>query len=293
MKRGQSAKGIEVRDLDHPEAVVTYPLGANQQVRLAGTVVSRIILQPGWSWQEHAQPMVGTASCELYHRGAVLRGRLGVRTDAGEELVIGPDQVFDIGPGHVIWVEGDEELVMLDWAGGAGFGVSPGTGGLRVVRTILFTDIVDSTGQAERDDVAWKHTVDMHDDVVRGVLASFGGQEAETAGDSFLALFESTERAVRCGLALIPALAPLGIAIRVGIHTGEVLADDHVRGVAVHVAARIVPNAEPGEVLVSAVTRELAEGAGDLTFESRGRHRLKGVEREHELFAVRDARRAD
>jgi hypothetical protein len=81
---------------------VSYRLGTNQQVRLAGTVVSRIVLQPGWSWREHAQPMVGTASCELYHRGAVLRGRLGIRTDAGDEVVIGPDHVFDIGPGHII-----------------------------------------------------------------------------------------------------------------------------------------------------------------------------------------------
>jgi class 3 adenylate cyclase len=287
--RERGAGGVEVRDLGRPEAVVSYPLGENQQVRLAGTVVSRIVLRPGWSWQEHAQPMVGTASCELYHRGAVLRGRLGLRTDAGDELVIGPDHVFDIGPGHVIWVEGDDELVMLDWAGGAGFGVSPGAGGLRVVRTMLFTDIVDSTGRAQRGDVAWKHTVDMHDDVVRGVLGTFGGRESGTAGDSFLVLFDSAERAVRCGLALVTALVAIGISIRVGIHTGEVLADEQVRGVAVHIAARIVPEADPGEVLVSGVTRELAESGGDLTFESRGRHRLKGVEHEHELFAVRDA----
>jgi class 3 adenylate cyclase len=290
--REPGARGVEVRDLGRPEAVVSYPLGENQQVRLAGTVVSRIVLKPGWSWQEHAQPMVGTASCELYHRGAVLRGRLGIRTDAGDEMVIGPDHVFDIRPGHVIWVEGDDELVMLDWAGGAGFGVSPGAGGLRVVRTMLFTDIVDSTGLAQRGDVAWKDTVNMHDDIVRGVLATFGGRESGTAGDSFLVLFDSAERAVRCGLALVTALAPIGIAIRVGIHTGEVLADEEVRGVAVHIAARIVTEADPGEVLVSRVTRELADIGGDLTFEARGRHRLKGVEHEHELFAVRGARDA-
>jgi hypothetical protein len=113
----RSISGVEVRDLRRPEAVVSYPLGENQQVRLAGTVVSRIVLQPGWNWRDHAQPMVGTASCDLYHRGVVLTGRLGIRTDAGEELVIGPDHVFDLRPGHVIWVEGDDELVMLDWAG--------------------------------------------------------------------------------------------------------------------------------------------------------------------------------
>jgi class 3 adenylate cyclase len=282
---------VEVRDLRRPEAVVSYPLGENQQVRLAGTVVSRIVLQPGWRWQEHARPMVGTASCELYHRGAVLSGRLGIRTDAGEELVIGPDHVFDLGPGHVIWVEGDDELVMLDWAGGAGFGVAPSPGGLRAIRTMLFTDIVDSTGQAQRrGDMASRHTLNMHDDVVRSVLTTFGGEEMGTAGDSFLVLFDSAERAIRCALALVGALAAIGISIRAGIHSGEViLADEQVRGVAVHVAARIVAEAAPGEVLVSSVTRELPEGGPALAFEARGRHQLKGVEREHELFAVSGA----
>jgi class 3 adenylate cyclase len=289
-----SIAGVEVRDLRDPEAVVSYPLGENRQVRLAGSVVSRIVLQPGWSWQEHARPMVGTESCELYHRGVVLAGHMGVRTDSGEELVIGPDHVFDIGPGHVVWVEGDDELVMLDWAGGAGFGAAPGTGGLRVIRTMLFTDVVDSTGQAQRrGDVASRRTLDMHDDVVRSVLMTFGGVEMGTAGDSFLVLFDSAERAIRCAHALIGALAAIGISIRAGIHSGEViLADEQVRGVAVHVAARIVAEADPGEVLVSAVTRELAEGGAALAFDARGRHRLKGVEREHELFAVTAAERA-
>jgi class 3 adenylate cyclase len=284
----RSTRPIEVHALNRPEAVVTYPMGETQQVRLAGTVISRIVLQPGWNWLEHAQPLVGTASCELYHRGVVLSGWLGIRTDAGEEVVVGPNHVFDISPGHVIWVERDEALVMLDWAGGAGFGVSPGEG-LRQIETMLFTDIVDSTGQVERaGDVAWKRTVGMHDDVVRSVLTAFGGREIVTAGDSFLVLFDSSEQAIRCGLALVSAVATIDIAIRVGIHTGEVaLTDDNVRGMAVHIASRILDLAGPGEVLVSRITRELAEGARGLTFESRGPHRLKGVAREHEVFAAR------
>jgi class 3 adenylate cyclase len=286
-EQGRPSGRVEVRDLGRPEAVVRYPLGENQQVRLAGTVVSRSVLQPGWNWDQHARELVGTPSCELYHRGVVLRGRLGIRTDEGEELVIGPDHVFDIRPGHVIWVEGDEELVMLDWAGGAGFGVAPRRG-LRTIATIVFTDIVDSTGLAQRQgDVAWKRTVDMHDDVVRGVLTSFGGREMNTAGDSFLILFDSAERAIRCAFAVIGALAAMGIAIRVGIHSGEVVqAEGVVRGIAVHVASRIVAQASPGEVLVSRVTRELAEGGHGIQFDPRGAHRLKGVHREHELFAV-------
>jgi class 3 adenylate cyclase len=278
---------VEVRDLGEPEAVVTYPLGANYQVRLAGTVVTRHVLQPGWSWEAHAQPMVGTASCELYHRGVVLSGRMGVRTDEGEEVVIGPNQVFDLPPGHVTWVEGDEELVMVDWAGGAGFDAQPGDGA-RVMATILFTDIVDSTVQArKKGDAAWKHTVSMQEDIVRTVLVRFGGREVETAGDSFLIVFDGAERAIRCGLGLVDALAAIQVPIRVGIHSGEVaLSEERVRGVAVHVAARILAEAGSGEVLVSGTTRDLAEGAAGLAFESRGRYRLKGLEREHELFAA-------
>jgi class 3 adenylate cyclase len=282
---------FEVRDLGEPEAVVTYPLGAAYQVRLAGTVVTRHVLQPGWSWEAHAQPLVGTASCELYHRGVVIKGRMGIRTDEGEEVVIEPNQVFDLLPGHVTWVEGDEELVMVDWAGGAGFDTPPGEGA-RVMTTILFTDIVDSTAHARAEgDAAWRNTVDMHEDIVRTVLVRFGGREVETAGDSFLIAFDGAERAIRCGLELVDALTPIRLSIRVGIHSGEVaMSDERVRGVAVHAAARILAEAGPGEVLVSGTTRDLAEGAAGLAFESRGRYRLKGLERELELFAAASAR---
>jgi class 3 adenylate cyclase len=278
---------VEVRDLDEPEAVVNRPLGATNQVRLAQTVVSRHVLQPGWSWEEHGRPSAGTRSCELYHRGVVLSGRMGIRTDEGEELVVGPNQVFDLPPGHVTWVEGEDELVMVDWAGGAGFDPQPG-GEARAMATILFTDIVDSTARAsDAGDAAWKRIVAMHDDVVRNVLPEFGGRAIETAGDSFLVAFDNVESAIRCGLSLVPALAAIQLPIRVGIHSGEVvMSGDNVRGLAVHAAARIVDQARAGEVLVSSTTRDLAEGATGLTFESRGRFRLKGLNREYELFFV-------
>jgi class 3 adenylate cyclase len=212
---------------------------------------------------------------------------MGIRTDQGEEVVIGPNHVFDLPPGHVTWVEGDEELVMVDWAGGAGFDMQPGEG-VRVMATILFTDIVDSTVHARMEgDAAWKHTVAMHEDVVRTVLPRFGGREVETAGDSFLIVFDGAERAIRCGLELVDALAAIRLSIRVGIHSGEVtLSGKRVRGVAVHVAARILAEAGSGEVLLSGTTRDLAEGGAGLAFESRGGYRLKGLEREHELFGT-------
>jgi class 3 adenylate cyclase len=283
---------VEVRNLDEPEAVVSHPLATTNQVRLAQTVVSRHVLQPGWNWEEHARPTVGTRSCELFHRGVVLSGQMGIRMDEGEELVVGPNQVFDLPPGHVTWVEGDDELVMVDWAGGAGF--DPQFGGeARAMTTILFTDIVDSTARAsEAGDASWKRTVTMHDDVVRNVLPEFGGRAIETAGDSFLVAFDNVESAIRCGLSLVPALAAIQLPIRVGIHSGEVVrSQDQVRGLAVHAAARIVDQAGAGEVLVSSTTRDLAEGANGLTFESRGQFRLKGLNREYELFSVSEASR--
>jgi class 3 adenylate cyclase len=279
---------LEVRDLGEPEAVVSHARGSTNQVRLAGTVVSRHVLQPGWSWEEDAKSGAGTDSCLLYHRGVVLSGRMGVRTDGGEERVIQPNQVFDLPPGHVTWVVGDEDLVMVDWAGGGGFNAQPGEGGARTMVTILFTDIVESTVLARSaGDDAWKRTVAMHDDIVRGVIAGFGGREIGTAGDSFLIVFESAERAIRCGLALGEALAAIQVPIRVGIHSGEVaMSGDQIHGVAVHAAARVMASAGAGEVIVSGTARDLAEGAGGLTFESRGLHRLKGLERERELFAA-------
>ena len=186
---------------------MSYPLGETSQVRLAQTVISRHVLQHAWSW-EHAQPSVGTAPCELYHRGVVLSGRMGIRTDEGEELIIGPNQVFDLPPGHVTWVEGDDVLVMVDWAGGAGFDPQPG-GEARAMATILFTDIVDSTALArDAGDASWERTGAMHEDVVRSVLAGFGGREIETAGDSFLVVLDSAEGAIRCVLAPVGASAP-------------------------------------------------------------------------------------
>jgi class 3 adenylate cyclase len=217
---------------------------------------------------------------------------MGIRTDEGEELVVGPNHVFDLLPGHVTWVDGEDELVMVDWAGGAGFDQRPGEEA-RAMATILFTDIVDSTARAnDVGDASWKRIVAMHDDVVRNVLPEFGGREIETAGDSFLVAFDNVEGAIRCGMALVGALAAIQLPIRVGIHSGEiVMTGDQVRGLAVHAAARIVDQARAGEVLVSGTTRDLAEGATGLTFESRGRHRLKGLEREHELFAAESSAR--
>jgi class 3 adenylate cyclase len=157
----------------------------------------------------------------------------------------------------------------------------------RVLTTVLFTDIVDSTRRAaELGDRAWADLLQAHHVRVREQLARFGGREVNTAGDGFLATFDGPARAVRCGLALVERLRPIGLEIRAGVHTGEVdVGADDVRGLAVHIGARIAALAGTGEVLVSRTVKDLVAGSG-LAFQARGTHVLKGVPDEWQLYAV-------
>ena len=159
----------------------------------------------------------------------------------------------------------------------------------RRIRTILMTDVVGSTQTVEQlGDRAWGEVVAEHERVTRAEVTLFGGEELDTTGDGFLVAFESATRAIRCALALLDRLAELGLTIRGGIHTGEVEdVDGRARGIALHIASRIGARAGPGEILVSATTRELAAGAG-LTFTDRGEHPLKGVSEPRQLYAAAD-----
>jgi class 3 adenylate cyclase/dienelactone hydrolase len=166
-------------------------------------------------------------------------------------------------------------------------GTSPVLDPDRVVLTVMFTDIVDSTATASRlGDRKWMRLLAEHDEVVRAALARFRGREVETTGDGFLATFDGPARAIRAAAAAREELADRGLRIRVGLHTGEVeLADDHIRGIAVHIAARVLARAEGDETLCSRTVKELVAGSG-FRFTPRGSHQLKGVPDEWELFAV-------
>ncbi len=155
----------------------------------------------------------------------------------------------------------------------------------RVLATVLFTDIVDATGHAERlGDRAWKDVLERHHEAIRRDLARFGGRELDTAGDGFFATFEGPARGVRCALAIHEAVHELGIEIRAGLHTGECeVVDGKVGGIAVHTGARVMGQAGAGQVVVSRTVRDLVAGAG-LQFESLGTRALKGVSGEWELF---------
>ena len=159
----------------------------------------------------------------------------------------------------------------------------------RVLTTVLFTDIVGSTERAtELGDHAWRETLERHHAIVRAMLGRFRGHEIDTAGDGFFATFDGPARAVRCAQAIAVAIPPLGIEIRAGLHTGEIeILGDDVRGVAVHIGARVSALAGPSEVFVSQTVKDLVAGSG-LTFEDAGEHELKGVPDRWRLYrAVR------
>jgi class 3 adenylate cyclase len=158
----------------------------------------------------------------------------------------------------------------------------------RRLLTVLFSDIVGSTAQAARlGDAAWRDVLAGHDAAVRREVDRYGGREVKTIGDAFLVAFDGTpSNAVRCAAAIARAVEELGLAVRVGLHTGEceVMGDD-VGGMAVHIAARVAALAVPGEVLASGTTYGTVVGAG-LRFDDRGMQRLKGVPGHWPLFAL-------
>jgi class 3 adenylate cyclase/dihydrofolate reductase len=155
----------------------------------------------------------------------------------------------------------------------------------RVLATVLFTDIVDSTGQAAAlGDREWRRLLDRHDRAARTEVERFNGRFVKSTGDGLLATFDAPTRALRCAFGLMDALADLGIRIRAAIHTGEIeiLADD-VGGIGVHIAARVLGEASGRQIVVTRTVRELATGT-DLVFEPLGSVALRGVPGEWELF---------
>jgi len=162
----------------------------------------------------------------------------------------------------------------------------------RVLATVLFTDIVDSTRRAaELGDRRWHQLLEEHHEVVRRSLARFRGRELNTTGDGFLATFDGPARAIRAADAIRAELAELGLEVRVGLHTGEVeLVGDDIGGIAVHLAARVLAQAEAGEVLCSRTVKDLVAGS-NFVFVDRGIHQLKGVPDRWQLYAVELAER--
>jgi class 3 adenylate cyclase/pimeloyl-ACP methyl ester carboxylesterase len=157
----------------------------------------------------------------------------------------------------------------------------------RVLSTVLFTDIVSSTEQAaELGDRRWRELLNVHDELAHRLVEEFGGRLVKTTGDGILATFDGPGRAIQCAAALRDELAGIGVRIRAGLHTGEVELRDHdVGGLAVHIAARVMAAAAPGETLTSRTVQDLVVGS-DIVLEDRGTHRLKGVADPWQLYTV-------
>jgi class 3 adenylate cyclase len=192
------------------------------------------------------------------------------------------------GNDHVPWL-GDSRAVADDveqFLTGARHAAEPD----RVLATVLFTDIVDSTERAAQlGDNRWRALLESHNELVRRQLGAFGGREVKALGDGFLATFDGPARAIRCACAIREDVGSLGLDVHAGVHTGEceVMSED-VGGMAVHIGARVAAQAAPGEVLVSSAVRDLVVGSG-IEFADRGTHELKGVPGEWRLLAVAGA----
>jgi class 3 adenylate cyclase len=280
------------RSFDSPDAVIQDPLVVEEVVRLANATVGRYTIDPGWRWSTHVKARTRTELCEARHVGVSLGGRLRVRLANSTEYSIEPGQVFVIPPGHDIWVEGDKPAETIEWAGALAWHPGPEGLGDRLLATLLMSDIVESTATAERlGDTRWRALLRAHDETTAEVVNRFHGRVVKGTGDGVLALFQSARNAVLAGVVVGSEIKPLGVEVRIGIHTGEVdVTADDIHGLPVHELARITDIAQANEILVSGTTVALA-GELTATFEPRGKHQLRGLSGSHTLYsATRDPR---
>jgi class 3 adenylate cyclase len=278
---------LQVKTFADPDERRSFPKGHAEVVNLDESTVGRSQWEPGWRWTTHLAPVAGTSSCQVHHLGLSVSGRLRVETDAGDTIDILPDSIYEIPPGHDAWVVGDEPWVTVEWTSARIVGVPVDGPGGRILATVLFTDIVDSTATLQRlGDATWRDLLIKHNARLRDALNTYRGREVTTTGDGFLAVFDGATNAVRCGVAMARAARDIGLPIRVGVHTGEVeFVGSNVRGVAVHTAARVMSLAGPDEVYVSGTTADLLEGSG-VRLEDAGVHEMKGLTGARQVFRV-------
>jgi class 3 adenylate cyclase len=277
---------LQAKSIGEPDEVRTFPNGRLEIFVLDDVIIGRTLWDPGWHWATDIKPIAGTASCQYHHLGVCVSGRLGIRMDDGTTFEIGPNTVFDIPAGHDGWVIGDEPWETYDFAGMRAFGrsVEPDD---RILASILFTDVVDSTATAERlGDTRWRELISTLNERSQFEVDRHRGRLVKTTGDGVIALFDNSERAVRSAKAAIGHARELGLGLRAAVHTGEVeLSPGDVRGLAVHLASRILALAGDGDVYVSGSTYELLAGS-IFTFEDRGEQELKGISGRRRVYAL-------
>ena len=208
-----------------------------------------------------------------------------ISVEGGRELAAGIPNAKIVeftGVDHLAFLEGGDTILaeIQEFVTGSRSTVTD-----RVLATVVFTDIVESTARAgSKGDVAWGDLLETHDKMIRSELSHFRGNEVKTLGDGFLATFDGPARAIYCANAIRDSLRRLDIPIRIGVHTGEVeLMEDDVRGIAVHIASRVAQLGSADDVLVSRTVKDLVAGSG-IKFENFGTYALKGVSDEWQIF---------
>lgn len=275
------------RSFDEPDETVEFGGVLEQLISLGGLTVSRSVQPVGWDWHTHFQPLVGGTWCQAHHVGAVIAGHQAVRLMDGTELEFGPGDLYDIPPGHVGWTIGDEDSVAIEWSGMRQWVGNARTN--RVLASLLFSDIVDSTAMATSlGDARWHDLLSVHYQQAQEAIDRFGGRRITTTGDGMLASFDAAAAAVECALALRQMSGSQEIDVRIGVHVGEVeLAGDDIRGITVHEAARVMAAAGAGEIFATEQVRLLCQGSG-LVFEDAGEFELRGVPDPWRLYRVDD-----
>jgi class 3 adenylate cyclase len=245
---------------------------------------ARSLMQLGYqvNW-EAVLPAIRVPTLVLHRSGDLV-----VPIRQGRKLAEGIPQARFVeltGVDHLMWA-GDQDAIVGEVQRFLA-DVHPPAVGNRVLTTILFTDIVGSTeALARMGDHAWRDLLTEHRRSVRSKLGAFEGKEVDTAGDGFVATFQGPAKAIGCASAIVEATTSLGLQVRAGIHTGECeVSSEGITGVAVHVAARVMTHAAPGEILVSSIVQDLVAGSG-IRFEDRGTRMLKGVPGEWNLSSV-------
>ena len=276
------------KNLGQPEEIIRGDLVHSSVVRLGDLTVGRVTQDPGWHWKTHMQPLVGGDLCQVRHVGIVLSGNFHFAFEDGTSIELGPDDVFDVPPGHDAWTVGEEPFVYVAWEGLRTWATPIGVGE-RTLLSLVFTDLVESTTTAVRlGERAWSDLLAHHNELVRGAIARYRGHEVDTTGDGFLATFDGAARAIRFAIDVRAGSRALGVHVRAGVHTGEVdRVGSDVRGIAVHEAARIAAAGRADEILVSEVTRALAAGS-ELTFGRGVPYELRGIEGSRVLYSVEE-----
>jgi class 3 adenylate cyclase len=274
-----------VRRFDEADTRNEFEEGYVDLVSIAGVTFGQETLTPDWRWSKHVRGLAGTERCEFHHVGYQLSGRWIVEDRDGFQLEIRPGDIFDTPPGHDAWVIGDEPCVTIDFQGIADWAVRGPS--IRTLTTVLFTDIVDSTGTIARiGDVAWRTLKTQYDEKVSAALVAYDGALVDTSGDGALARFGSAAAAIRAAKAIVANAERVGLPTRAGIHTGEVeLKENAVTGMTVHIGARVMALAGAGQILVTSTTRDLTIDSG-FTFEEKGTYDLKGVSGSRTVYAV-------